>query len=117
MTLKDHLTQAAEDVVTMLTQHPNNTVPSLKAGDPTRNAVLRIAKLLKRVENIPEPVEDQIQENDIVAPRVKQIPHPVIKNSQNPITTPNSIPFNSDELSIDVLKNYSNMQKNLRFQN
>ena len=40
--LKDHLTQAAGDIVTMLTQPPKNTVPSLQAGDPTRNDILKL---------------------------------------------------------------------------
>ena len=53
--LTDHLRQAAEDIVTILTQPPATNVPSLRAGDPTRNALLDIATQLHRVEDIPSP--------------------------------------------------------------
>ena len=55
--LQDHLTQAAEDIITILTQPPNSTTPILRAGYPIRNALLDIAQQLKRVENLPEPTE------------------------------------------------------------
>ena len=54
VTLTDHLKQAATDIVTLLTQPPSTTVPTLQAGDPTRNALLELATQLKRVDKIPE---------------------------------------------------------------
>ena len=38
VTLTDHLRQAASDLITILTAPPLTNVPSLAAGDPTRNA-------------------------------------------------------------------------------
>ena len=50
--IKDFLRQAATDMITMLTDSPSTTAPSLQAVDPIRNGLLQLAKLLKRVENI-----------------------------------------------------------------
>ena len=52
VTMADHLRQAASDIVTILTSPPSPTTPSLKAGDPIRNALLDIATQLNRVEDI-----------------------------------------------------------------
>ena len=52
--LKEHLTQAAEDIVSILTQPPSPTTPSLKVGDPVRNALFNIATQLRRTQEIPE---------------------------------------------------------------
>ena len=41
----------------------------------------------------------------------------ISNKSYNLITIPNIIPFNSDKISIDILQNYSNLPKNVRFQN
>ena len=57
VTLTDHLKQAASDIVTILTQPPSTTAPSLAAGDPVRNALLTLATQLKQVQPIPEPVK------------------------------------------------------------
>lgn len=48
VTLKDFLEQAANDIVSLLTNPPKSAVPSLQAGDPACNAILNIAKILKR---------------------------------------------------------------------
>ena len=53
MTLDNFLRQTAEDIITILTNPPTSNKPLLKAGDPTRNALLEIATLLKRVDTIP----------------------------------------------------------------
>ena len=53
VTLQDHLTQAAEDIITILTQPPNSTTPILREGEPIHNALLDIAQQIKRVENLP----------------------------------------------------------------
>ena len=45
--LQYHLTQAAEDIITILTQPLKSTTPSLQEGDPIHNALLDIANKLK----------------------------------------------------------------------
>ena len=50
--LTDQLTQAAEDIVSILTQPPSPTTPSLQAGDPVCNALLDIATQLRRAQTI-----------------------------------------------------------------
>ena len=52
--LKDHLRQAASDIVSLLQTPPSITSMSLEAGDPTRNALVKIAGILQREEKIPE---------------------------------------------------------------
>lgn len=53
LTLRDHLIQAVEDIIHILTQSPNNNnVPSLQAGDPVRSALTEIANQLKTIKNI-----------------------------------------------------------------
>ena len=63
-------------MITILIQPSNTNIPSIQAGDLTRNAILQIAKLLKRVEDIPELVEEIIDENNIAALRMKPMPIP-----------------------------------------
>ena len=115
ITLKDHLKQVAEDMITILIQPPKNNVPSIKVRDPTRNAILQIAKLLKRVERIPEPVEEVIYKHNILAPRVK--PTPILDIVYNSLQTATVIPCNTDEITADVLQQHRNLLKNTRFQN
>ena len=61
VSLKDYLKQAASDIITILTQPPSTTVPSLEAGDPTRNALLKLAKQLGRMESLPEPITPNVE--------------------------------------------------------
>ena len=61
VSLKDHLHQAAEDLVTILTKPPSPLVPSLREGDLVRNALLDIATQLRRVDQVNEPMEDTQQ--------------------------------------------------------
>ena len=58
VTLKDQLIQAAEDIVNILASPPAPTVPTLKAGDPVRNAMIDIAEHLSSMEDIPNHLED-----------------------------------------------------------
>lgn len=46
VTLNDHLKQAATDIISILSNPPSTTVPSLLAGDETNQALLEIATLL-----------------------------------------------------------------------
>ena len=72
--LKDHLKQAATDIVTLLTHPPSSTVPSLKEGDPTRNALLTLAQILNRSDTIPEPMSTPDNTTNAVSPpRVSKI--------------------------------------------
>ena len=47
ITTKDYLKQAAEDIITILTQPPSTTTPSLEAGDPVCLALHQIAEQLQ----------------------------------------------------------------------
>ena len=49
----DFLKQAAEDIIHILTNPTATTTPSLKAGNSTKNALLELATILKRVDNVP----------------------------------------------------------------
>ena len=70
VTLEDHLKQATSNIIDILTNPPSTTVPSLQAGDTTKNALLQIAQLLNRAEDI--PTSDKAI--DISSPRVVQAP-------------------------------------------
>ena len=50
----DYLKQAVKDIITILTKPPSSTTPSLSTGDPVRNALLKLATQLKRIESIPQ---------------------------------------------------------------
>ena len=52
VTLQNFLAQAATDIVLLLTNPPKSIVPSLQAGDSICNAILEIAKVLKRADKI-----------------------------------------------------------------
>ena len=54
ITVGNYMKQAAEDIITILTQPPKTTVPSLQAGDPVRAALLELAKQLQRIEPLPD---------------------------------------------------------------
>ena len=56
VTLSDHLRQAADDIIHLLTHPPTTTVPSLQAGDPVRQALTELATQLQRIEPILPPV-------------------------------------------------------------
>ena len=55
ISIDDFLRQAAMDIVSILNDPPSTTTLSLKVGDNTRNALLEVAKILKRTETIPVP--------------------------------------------------------------
>ena len=56
MSLDDFFRQAATYIISILTAPPSTTAPSLKACDPTRNALLEIATVLNRAEKLPETI-------------------------------------------------------------
>ena len=51
--IDNFLRQAATDIITILTAPPSTTTPSLQAGDVTKNALLDIATILHRAEDLP----------------------------------------------------------------
>ena len=51
--LEHFLKQAASDIITILTTPPSTTTPSLQAGDTTKNALLDIATILHRANDLP----------------------------------------------------------------
>ena len=120
VTMKDHLKQSAEDTVAILTNPPSKTVPSLSAGDEVQNAVLEIAKLLKRADTIPnlpeictkplprvvsqtkyknsppesnEPTPNLIPDDDSIVPP----PLPTTSSKEPSTSTPNIIPYDDSE--------------------
>ena len=50
--------------MTLLTQPPSTTAPSLHAGDSVCNALLILARILKRTNDIPDPSSSQPIVND-----------------------------------------------------
>ena len=108
--LQDHLKQAAEDIITILTQPPKNTVPSLRAGDPVRNALLDIAAQLKRVDDIPAQTTDST-------------PTPTLENPTPANNTPRNqnarLPrvVTPEHQTTEVLREHSTTPRRLRFQN
>ena len=95
--LQDHLTQASEDIIKILTQPPKSTTPSLQEGDPIYNALLDIAPQLKRVENIPEPtaaVQQSKNQTDatIQLPQNQASPPRVVATKQLALDTTGDAP-------------------------
>ena len=84
VTMKDHLQQSASDSVSMLKNPPSTTVPSSSASNDIENAILKIAKILKRGDEMPNLSE----KCDAPLPRVA----PMTKSKMTPIKTPTSPP-------------------------
>ena len=85
--LKAFLTQAASDIVALLTQTPSTAAPSLQAGYPVRNALLTLAHLLKQTDELPDPsssqptVTDTLRRENTPLPRVEHESLPRAMNS------------------------------------
>jgi hypothetical protein len=107
--LDDFLRQAANDIITILTQPQSPTTPTLQAGDPVRNALLTLATQLKRIDNIPEPLPPPVSlpRVDRALPRVDRAPQ-----SRNKILTQQS-----SYTPATALQTQSNKPKNIRFNN
>ena len=58
VSLDDFLRQAVNDIITLLTIPPDSTTPSLEAGDSTRNALLKLADILKTSQKLPTLPKD-----------------------------------------------------------
>ena len=67
MKTDDFLKQAALDIISILTTPPSSTTVTLEAGDEVKNALLKIAQSLHRVEPSPSPPstpDTQVRENN-----------------------------------------------------
>ena len=125
VTLNDHLKQAATDIISILSNPPSTTVPSLLAGDETNQALLEIATLLGRVQNIPD-FDKQKNVVDIPSPRVINKPNstdPKPKNTNSKIVpyfdselNPPTI-IENDIIPTSALQSHSNSPKNYRYKN
>jgi len=126
--LIDHLKKAATDLISILSHPPSLTIPSLKAGDPTRNALLQIAELLKRTDNIPElQIPKELDNN--TPPRVKLTPkqleqgraptnpHIILLEEEDDMSIApqrkdeSPIIYNTSNIDASVLQNFSNLPK------
>ena len=124
--LQDHLTQASEDIITILTQSPNSMTPSLQEGDPIRNDLLDITQQLKRVENILEPTaavqqsKNQI-DTTIELPQNQAPPTRFDATKQSALDTTGDAPPPMVEkpmpTPVSVLQQHSKLPKNAQFQN
>ena len=90
VTTDDFLRQSALDIISILSHPPPSTVPTLEAGDETRNALLKIAEALHRITALPknlEPPPANTNISDPVPSTQEQIlvPPPVI---QEPVVAP-----------------------------
>ena len=84
--IEDFLRQEANRIITILTNIPSTTTPSLQAGDPIRNGLLQLATLLKRVENITDnqtikPREDHTSIPKLETPTQDPVPAPMFTKS------------------------------------
>ena len=105
--LEDHLKQAASDIITILTQPPSTTTPSLQAGYPVRNALLTLATQLKWIEPIPPAIE-QI----VAPPRVSAYNTPL----KPPVAASPRLQFQKS-VPASTLQVHSKQLKNVRYLN
>ena len=113
--LKNYLYQVVDNITHLLLHRPSSTVPSLEAGDLTRNAISKLAQLFKRVEKI---LAVKISDHTL-SPRVKKVdlvlpPRVLAKSSNiyNNTTSPEVYPIEYDEDDIDIYNQYSNSKPN-----
>ena len=95
----DFLRQAALDIISILSEPPSSTVPSLEAGDETRNALLKIATALNRIETLPEleipnePIHPPLQQKIMPPVTPIQTPIPFLTRQPPPtVTKPSPVP-------------------------
>ena len=58
---------------------PSTTVPSLEAGDPHRNALLKIATILNRADPLPQPTTTPTVAVPRVQTRIEDNPAPLAR--------------------------------------
>ena len=81
------------DIISILTTPPSSTTPSLQAGDKTRNALLEIATILHRADDLPTKIQQlpasiqQQHTDDAASPRVPATPR-VLQHQLPPTSSP-----------------------------
>ena len=103
VSLEDHLRQAVDDIVEILTKPPSTTSPTLQVGEPVRNAILEIADVLKRTDTFdntlqkdaPLPrVQEKIQKiHPTALPRVPKTPQPTTETYLRQTTLPTKLKY------------------------
>ena len=84
VTLEDFLRQATSDIISILQNPP--TIPTLKCGADTQNAVLELAKILNRAVPDPAPIQPITPS---LPPPITPEPSPVQPNvTQHPVSPP-----------------------------
>ena len=71
--LDDFPKQAANDIISIFTNPPSTSTPSLQAGDKTRNALLEISEILNRADDLPKQITKPIT-SSFVLPILPQTP-------------------------------------------
>ena len=87
----DFLQQAADSIISILTTLPNTITPSLEAGDPTRNILLKIATILNQPERLPV-VSPEISQDDTYIPKVQTPKEPLLHPAPTPTSNIHAIP-------------------------
>ena len=83
--IDDFLRQAATDLISILTHPPPSTVPSLEAGDATKNALLKLALLLNPSDDITTKIQRQ---NSISLATAQSLHRQASSSSQQPSSSP-----------------------------
>ena len=71
VTTDDYLRQAADDIIHILTNSPSRTVPTLEAGDPVRNALLKLAEQIngsKSITTTRDVSSSRVNKNSVETP-------------------------------------------------
>ena len=71
MTTEDLLRQTAQDIVSILHNPPKN-LPTLQAGEETKNALLKIARLLNRAQSPPANLLPSVPTAPLQPPQEKK---------------------------------------------
>ena len=106
VTLKDQLIQAAEDIVNILAAPPATTVPTLRTGDPVKNALVEIAEHLHNIEEIPNHLEDA---------QAARVPKVTKKNPA--VAKLPRVPHADEEKPFSLLQEHSTNPKRIHFRN
>ena len=112
--LPDFFRQTASDILTILTQPPSTTTPSLAAGDPVRNALLKIATQLQCVDKIPE------QQNQPPTPSPRVTPTKIPIHTLLPTVVPRVVTHDTHtptSIPTKYLHQHSIAPKKSRFKN
>ena len=91
VTMKHYLQQSVTDIVSILSEPPSTTVPSLSSGDDIHNAILDLATILNRADQIPNLPETcktplpRVLNDSNMQPAKDATPEVLINNNSKPI--------------------------------